>query len=291
MSAFSPARWLVPRSVEEAAKMMKEEGEQTLIYAGGTYVHELRERGELGWAKAVVDLQAIGLSDIKVTSKEVRIGATTTLNGAISSKALQEKGFETLIQAAYAMGPEQIKNAATVGGAVACGIAVIDLVAALVSLEAKAVVVDSAGAAQEVPILELTGNGAKTSLGKQKLVTEVVLPRPSSGSGSGFRKFRRSAADWPIMNASASIKMENRHCAAVTLAFGSRPEGYFRLAKSEASLVGKVVEERALGEMIEAIAGEARFVDHFTASAAYKSGLVKALVRDAVLRAAEAASS
>lgn len=291
MSSFRPTRWLLPRSVQEVVKMMREEGEQALIYAGGTYVHELRERDKLGWVKSVVDLQALGLSGVNYTSTEVRIGATTTLNRTISSKALREKGFETLIQAAYSMGPEQIKNAATVGGAVACGIAVIDLVPALISLEAKIAVMDSSGASQEVPLLDLMGNGAKSSLGRQRVVTEVVLPHRSAGHGSGFRKFRRSTADWPIMSTSASIKLESHRCSEITLAVGSRPEGYFRLTKAEAFLVGKMPNERVLNEMVEAIAGAVPFEDHFTASAEYKSGLVKALVRDAVQRAFKAASS
>lgn len=291
MSGFVPARWLLPQSVQEAAKIMEEEGGQALVYAGGTYVHELRERGELGWVRSVVDLQKVGLGEIDAASREIRIGATATLNDVISAKALQGGEFQTLVQSAYAMGPEQVKNAATVGGAVSCGIAVIDLVPALISLGARAVVVDAGGASRELSVLELTGNGAKADLGRRQLLSQIVLPRPAAGSGSGFRKFRRSAADWPIMSASASVRLEQRRCAEVTLAVGSRPEGYFRLSKAEASLVEKAPDERAFAEMAEALAADVRFEDHFTASAAYKAGLVNALVRDAVERAAHAASS
>ncbi len=288
---FHPDHWLIPKTIHEATEILARHGAEVLLYAGGTYFHELRERGLLDWVKVVVDLQALGLNYIKSAEEGIKIGATATPNDLVSCDLLRGKGFESLIQAAYAMGPEQIKNAATVGGAVACGVAIIDIIPALASLGAKAAVIDSSETRQ-VDLIELLKNGEPPLLGRRQIIAEVVLPHPSAGTGSSFRKFRRSASDWPVVNASASVRIgKSRNCLDACVVFGSRPEGYFRLTKAGEFLVGKEIDEKALKQMSEIILDEIHVEDEVSASAGYKRALAKTLVWEAVLRAAESGSS
>ncbi|MBI4526259.1 MAG: FAD binding domain-containing protein [Deltaproteobacteria bacterium] len=291
MSLFSPNRWYTPKTTDEAVKIIEEHPGEALLFGGGTYIHELRERGSLEWVKACVDLQAIGLNYLEKTQDGIKVGAMATLNDVISCAGFRAGGFESLIQAAYAMGPEQIKNAATLGGAVGCRVPIIDVVPALISLGAK-VMLRVAGETRVIGLEELLNGPEASLLGRTAVIVEFLVPQPAPGSRSHFRKFRRSAADWPIVNASVLVRVDSaRDCADARLVVGSRPEGYFRLKKSEEFLVGKQINGDTLEALPHVVSSEVRLENHFTASAEYKKALAGTFVREAVQRAVEAEPS
>jgi xanthine dehydrogenase small subunit len=291
MSAFFPNRWFSPGTVDEVVKIMEDHPGEVLLFGGGTYVHELRERGSLQRLKVAVDLQALGLNFVEPTLDGIKFGAMVRINDVIGCDRLRAPGFETLTLAAYAMGPDQIKNAATLGGAVACGVPIIDIIPALIALKTK-VAVRLAEETRIMELGELLEGPVKALLGRSAIITEFFVPYPPEGSRSHFRKFRRSASDWAIVNASASIRLDSsRRCSDATLVIGSRPEGYFTLTRSAQSLIGKPIDDQALAAMKEILLREIRLQDHFTASAEYKRSLSSVFIRDAILGAAGSKAS
>jgi CO/xanthine dehydrogenase FAD-binding subunit len=287
MSGFSSSDWLIPKTLGEAIAAMEEHRGEALLYAGGTYVHEQRERGALLKIKAVVDLEDLGLRTIENGGDSIKAGATVTLKDVIGSDAFRAPGFEALVQAAYAMGPDQIKNAATLGGAVACGVPIIDIVPALMSLRAKAVVQDSRES-RTIDVGDLLDRAEKSLLGKTSLITGFVVPRPAPGSRSEFKKFRRSASDWAVVNASASIQVDDTgRCVDAKLVVGARADGYFFLARTEQFLIGKQINGKVLAALPGIVSPELTLADHFIASADYKRSLCGFLLRDAIAGAAK----
>ncbi|MEX0804339.1 MAG: FAD binding domain-containing protein [Candidatus Binatia bacterium] len=281
------ASWIIPKTMNEAVSAMEEHPSEALLYAGGTYVHEQRERGLLPDIKAVVDLQGLGLDTVEDAGDSFKAGAMVTLNEVIGSDAFRAAGFEALVQAAYATGPDQIKNAATLGGAVACGVPIIDIVPALMSLRVKAVVQD-ARESRTIDVGDLLNRPEKSLLGKTALIAGFVVPRPAPGSRSQFKKFRRSASDWALVNASASIRMDGAgRCVDAKLAVGARADGYFSLARTEQFLIGKQIDGKALAALPGIVSPELTLADHFTASADYKRSLCGFLLRDAIAGAAK----
>jgi CO/xanthine dehydrogenase FAD-binding subunit len=278
---------LTPKTLNEAVAAMEEHRGEALLYAGGTFVHEQRERGALLNIKAVVDLEGLGLDAVDNVGDSIKAGATVTLNKLIASDAFRAAGFEALVQAAYATGPDQIKNAATLGGAVACGVPIIDIVPALISLRAKAVL-QVARESRTVDVGDLLSGAEKSRLGKTALITGFIVPRPAPGSRSQFKKFRRSASDWAIVNASASIRLDGAgRCEDAKLVVGARADGYFSLTRAERFLIGKPIDGRALAALPGIVSPELTLADHFTASADYKRSLCGFLLRDAVAGAAK----
>jgi len=286
MSAFRPTRWLIPKTMNEAVTAMAEQPGEVLLFAGGTYVHEQQERGWLERIKAVVDLQGLGLNAVEDAGNSIKAGAMVTLNEVIASEVFRAAGFEALVQAAYATGPDQIKNTATLGGAVACGVPIIDIVPALMSLRAKAVVQVSREI-RTMDVGDLLSGPEKSLLGKTALISGFLLPQPAPGSHSQFKKFRRSASDWAIVNASASIRLDGAgRCLDARLVVGSRPDGYFSLTRTEQFLIGKQIDGKALVALTGIGLPELPLEDHFTASADYKRSLSEILIRDAIAGAA-----
>jgi carbon-monoxide dehydrogenase medium subunit len=287
MSGFSSSNWLTPKTLNDAVAAMEEHRGEVLLYAGGTHVHEQRERGALLKIKAVVDLEGLGLDTIENGEDSIKAGAMVTLNKVIGSEAFRAAGFEALVQAAYAMGPDQIKNAATLGGAVACGVPIIDIVPVLLSLGAKAVV-QGARESRTIAVADLLNGPEKSLIGKTALITGFIVPRPPSGCRSQFKKFRRSASDWAVVNASASIRLDGAgRCVDAKLAVGARADGYFSLTRAEQFLLGKPIDGQALAALPGVVSPELTLTDHFTASADYKRSLCGLLLRDAVAEAAQ----
>jgi CO/xanthine dehydrogenase FAD-binding subunit len=287
MSGFSSSHWLIPKTLSEAVAAMQEHRGEALLYAGGTYVHEQRERSGLLKIKAVVDLEGLGLRTIETAGDSIKAGAMVTLNEVIGSDAFRAEGFEALVQAAYATGPDQIKNAATLGGAVACGVPIIDIVPALMSLRAKAVVHD-ARESRTIDVGDLLNSPEKSLLGKTALITGFVVPRPAPESRSQFKKFRRSASDWAVVNAAASIRVDGAgRCVDAKLVVGARADGYFSLARTEQFLIGKLIDGKALAALPGIVSPELTLADHFTASADFKRSLCGFLLRDAIAGAAK----
>jgi carbon-monoxide dehydrogenase medium subunit len=287
MSGLNSTSWLIPKTMSEAMAAMAEHQGEALLYAGGTYVHEQRERGWLRHIKAVLDLQGVGLNKIDDSGDSIKVGAMVTLNELIGSEAFQVDGFEALVQAAYAMGPDQVKNAATLGGAVACGVPIIDIVPVLMSLQAKAVV-QVATEARTLDVGNLLNGPERSLLGKTALISGFILAKPPTGSRSHFKKFRRSASDWAIVNTSASIRLDGAgHCLDAKLVVGSRPDGYFSLPSAEQFLIGRRIDWETLAALAIMVLPELTLTDHFTASADYKKSLSGVLIRDAVAGAAK----
>jgi CO/xanthine dehydrogenase FAD-binding subunit len=134
---------------------------------------------------------------------------------------------------------------------------------------------------------ELLSSPQKSLPGKDALISGFVLPQPAPGSRSQFKKFRRSASDWAIVNASASIRLDSDgRCLDARLVVGARPDGYFSLRRTEQFLIGKRIERELLAALPAMVMPELALTDHFTASADYKVLLSGVLVRDAVAGAA-----
>ncbi len=105
----------VPASLEDAARLLEEHGENAWIVAGG--------KDSFDWFKdrhkqpqAVVDIGGLQeLHGIRDHGSHIAIGATTTLTEMEESELLGEH-FPVLTQAAAQVASPQIRNAGTIGG-------------------------------------------------------------------------------------------------------------------------------------------------------------------------------
>ncbi len=105
----------VPASLEDAARLVDEHGENAWIVAGG--------KDSFDWFKdrhkqpgAVIDISGLEeLHGIRDHGRHVAIGAATTLT-EIEESALLRNHFPVLAQAAAKVASPQIRNAGTIGG-------------------------------------------------------------------------------------------------------------------------------------------------------------------------------
>ena len=118
-----------PKTVQEALQLLSRPQINSAILAGGTYtVARLSERVD-----EVVDLQAIGLTNVDFTGKGVMLGAMVRLQTLVDDNRMPD----LLRRAARREGPNTMRNVATIGGVIAGPYRESELLAALLVLDAQ----------------------------------------------------------------------------------------------------------------------------------------------------------
>src|SRR6185436_14907572 len=116
MKRTEPFEFYQPSTLQEASRLLKDNGPGGRFLAGGTdLVIAMKEKGLL--PKYIVDLKRVpGLSGIRENNDgSVTLGALTTMY-EIETSALIKKRYPFLAQSAAEVGSIQIRNRATIGG-------------------------------------------------------------------------------------------------------------------------------------------------------------------------------
>jgi aerobic carbon-monoxide dehydrogenase medium subunit len=134
-----------PSSLQEASRLLRENGPGGRFLAGGTdLVIAMKEKGLV--PTYVVDLKRLpDLSGIHENSDgSIAIGALTTMREIETSPLLIRK-YPFLCQSAAEVGSIQIRNRATVGGNMANATPSADVAPSLIALSATAKIARSSG--------------------------------------------------------------------------------------------------------------------------------------------------
>lgn len=291
--AFKPNIYLRPETEAEVSEYLKKYGERSRIIAGGTGIYEVAHRGLLSDVEVLIDITRLSLSYIKQESDRLLIGACTTMSSMIeSTEMISHAELAAIKDALNVIQPLQVKNVATIAGAVCTSLPFFDLPVALLSLDAK-VTISPQG--RQTELSEFIQGYFAVDLGPGEFVREVELPLAKRDEirASGFEKFAMTGDDWALVNCGVSLKLDNAgKIRKASIAYGGgvgeRPK---RVTKIEELLAGvSVSDEHEIRSIFESnIASELEFVSDIRASAEYRTQLAKVLGRRAVLKAGERA--
>ena len=204
------------------------------------------------------------LRAIKVDSTNVTIGALTTHNAVATSKDVQ-RVIPALAKLADGIGDRQIRNAGTIGGALANNDPAACYPAAALALGASLQTNKRTLAAADF----FTGL-YETALAPGELVTSVSFPIPQAAA---YQKFQQPASRFALVGVFVARTAQGVRCAVT-----GAGSGVFRSS----------VIEQALGARFDASALEnvsiaaADLNSDIHASAAYRAHLIKVLAQRAV---------
>ncbi len=288
MSAFDLKR---PASIAEAAKLIAADPRARLIAGGTDLVPNLR-RGietpstliDLG---AIADFDAIVASDDKLT---LAAGATLAQLAVHPDVATR---YAALAEAARAIAAPGHRSVATVAGnlcldtrcvfynqsewwraanayclklrgdtchvapqgkrchAAFCG----ELAPALLVLDAQIELVTSRGARRmALDDLYRDDGAAHLAIGRDELITRVIVPQPGPGVVTGYRKTRaRGAIDFPLAGVACALAARDGVLQELRIALTGTNSRPLRLADTDA-LVGRRVDDAmlaALGKLVQ----------------------------------------
>jgi len=277
--------YFLPGSGSEVIELLQEYGERAMLIAGGSFVHGLAARDLLADIDVFIDIQKLGLADVTVGSKGLRIGAMARLAQLAKVPEVQDAPEWGAAKDALRYPPVQIMNTATVGGNIAAACPYFDLPTAFLAIGGNVLTESNAGA-REISLDDFFTGLFENSLGQDEFITGLSLSRPVSGSASAFIKLETNANDLAIVNAAVQITVESGVCQSARVALGGGVnEIPLRSAAAEKLLKGQSLTDALLKEAGQAVKADISPMADHRASAEYRSAMASVLTERALHRA------
>jgi carbon-monoxide dehydrogenase medium subunit len=271
-----------PASLDEAVNLLAQD-EAARPIAGGTALLLMVKSG-LFQPETLISLRRLRSELAGVARQDdgsLRIGAMTSLTELGRSPLVREM-FPVVTQTLRTLSNVRIRNVATLGGHLAHGDPHMDLPPVLLCLGAR-VRVRGPQAERWIGLEDLYAGYYETTLARDELITEVVVPAPAARSAATYVKFTAlSADDWPAVGVAASAVRHNGSISDVRVALGAATERAVRLASVETQLEGKPPSADLVRQAGDAAAQEVRPLGDLRGSPEYKREMVRVHARRAV---------
>jgi len=281
----APFDYVRARTLDEALAAL--DADSKILAGGQSLVPMLNMR--LVRPTRVVDINALpGLDGVRARADGgLDIGALTRHSDVLTAPLVKERA--PLLAAAVAhVGHRAIRNRGTIGGSLAHADPAAELPAALLALDASALIAGRGGR-RRVRLDEFLVGALTTALRADEILIGIEIP-DARGAGWGFAEVARRPGDFAIAGVAALVQGGRDRCDSARLvAFGAH-ERPVRLRGAESVIAGASASA-ALGEQAAArTAADCRPPDDVHATAEYRAHLVRVLseqaVRDAMSRTA-----
>ncbi len=288
MKRPEPLEIFQPASIQEASRIVKDNGPGGRFLAGGTdLVIAIKEKGLA--PKYVVDLKRIpNLSGIREEADgSLTIGALTTMR-EIETSPLICKRLLFLAQSAAEVGSIQIRNRATIGGNMANATPSADVAPALLVLEARAKIAGAGG--ERILNLEefFRGPGQTVMLPEEILTAILIPPIPPKLVGEYIKFSPREMMDLAYVGVAVALVLngKERKCESARIALGAVSPTPMRARKAEALIEKQILTEELAEKAGEEAARESKPISDVRSSADYRRAMVGAMTKRALLNAA-----
>ena len=272
--------YAAPESLEEAIRMLAENGEEAKLLAGGHSLLPLMKL-RLATPALLVDLRRIpGLHGVERSNGSWRIGAMTP---HATLERTPELGIVSV--AAGTIADPQVRNRGTIGGSLAHGDPASDLPAVMLIAQGS-VTVQGPGGERSVPAAELFRDYLETALAPDEVITSVEVPA-LDGFGYGYEKFNRRSEDWAMVAVSAVVKRASGgECEDVRVGLTNMGSVPLRASAVEDALRGQALDAESIARAAEKAAEGTDPPADLNASADYKRHLARVLCKRALGAAA-----
>lgn len=237
-----------PASIEETLRLLSRPGINTVMISGGTYLTaRLADTVD-----EVVDLQALGLTEIQDNGDRLTLGALVRLQTLVD----EAQAPPLLRETAHREGPNTLRHAATIGGLVVGADRESELLAALLVFEAEVHLQTQQGA-KRLPLADfwLDRSGALAG----GIVTAISLVTTGQ---TATARVARTPADRPIVAAVVRLSPQGRlHLALCGIAAtpilvdpdsvkaSLNPPGDFRGSREYRRQMAATLAKRVIGEV------------------------------------------
>jgi carbon-monoxide dehydrogenase medium subunit len=252
-----------PGSLNEAARLLAQDEEATLLAGGQTLLPTMKQR--LAAPSQLIDLSGIAdLNGIADDGDAITVGAMTPHDAVANSGAVQSK-IPGLAQLAGRIGDPQVRNRGTLGGSIANNDPASDYPAAVLGLGATV-----RTNRREIAADDFFLGLFETALDDGELIAGVRFPVPQK---SGYAKFHNPASRYAIVGVFVC-----QTGAGVRVAVTGAGPCVFRVPEMERALAGNWSADAI--KDIKVAADELN--DDLHASPEYRAHLVTVMAKRAV---------
>lgn len=225
---------LYPKTIEEAAALLKENGEDTRIVGGGLHLTAFPNPA----LKALIFLNNLKLNYVKETDNKISIGATTTISELATSDKMKDYLNGNVKKLLQSIASELLRNQITMGGSIAQRELYSDIATLLLVLNAQ-VVLNDGEKEIAVPISDFYKSDFRAAL-KKSVIKEVVLEKFDPSYKSDMERFTRNATDIPLLNFAVLLQAKEGIIKNASVIVGARPGPAERFTEAEEFLNGKI---------------------------------------------------
>lgn len=282
--------YLIPETLQEALKLLRQYGERARVIAGGTSLVIFMKQ-KLFVPRVLVDIRRLpelqGISYQRGVGLDV--GAGTSLFELETSPVVRER-FPVLASMLAQIASPRIRCQATVGGSLCHGEPAADPGPPLMVLGATAVAMGPQGE-RTISLDGFFQGYFQTALAPNEILVRIRIPDLSERSGCAYAKYAlRKALDRPMIGVGAWVRLDrdNSTCAEARLAVGAVSPIPVRPREAEQSLKGQRLGEDAFRRAAELAMRAVEPVPDLHASGEYKREMVGVFTRRALAAAVAA---
>jgi carbon-monoxide dehydrogenase medium subunit len=268
----------LPRTVDEALRVLSERGPDAKLLAGGTDLLPQLKNGLLKPA-CVVDLSGVErLRALRADGSGLRIGAAVSAR-TLERDATTRTTYTSLAESGALVGSVQVRNLATLGGNLCNAAPSADMAPPVLALDAEAVVAGPRGE-RRLPLTDFFTGVRRTVLGPDEVLVEIVVPAPGPRSGGHYlRHTPRRELDIAVVGVASQLTLTDGVCAKARIALAAVAPMPLRARAAEQALEGKPVTPEAIERAAELAVGAAKPISDQRGSADYRRHLVRVLTR------------
>lgn len=269
-----------PKKKDEALALLNEAGKMNVPLGGGTMLALSSHPGVTG----LVDLADLGLRGIEETNDAFSIGAATTLAEIAKRFRSAEGALSLLGVAAGNYLTQPVRNRATLGGVIAGAYGWAEVVAALLALDARAVVAKKDGDV-EMRFDDLFVPSPEKHL-RKAFLEKVIVPKadPSRPRLGATERIAKTETDVPIVSTYVTLTLSHGKVEDPRIVLGGANGRPLRAADAEAALGGRSLAEADLEAVAEEAAQGLEPASDLRASGAYRRRMIPLIVRRALER-------
>jgi len=275
--------YLEPKTKKEALNRLKEY-DNIKILAGGTDLIVKLKTGADSKVDYLMNIKEISaLNYIRYENDQVLIGACTPLSTIERNELIIEK-LPALCEAIQTMAAIAVRNMGTVGGNICNSSPAGDTIPPLTAYGAK-LVLERIGGVKVIPISDFITGAGKNILGKDELLSEIVVPVPALQTGVAFIKKSRVKSDISKINTAVYIERDGDRVKGCKIVLGSVAATVIRIKKAEESLNGQRIDRASVSEAARIVSEEIKPIDDNRSTVEYRKAISRVIIADAIIAA------
>ena len=268
-------RYMAPRSMHDLCELMAEFPSATLIAGGTDLLPELNQsltRSETMISTAGI-LELLRVEDL---GPIISVGASVNLTDC--SRVLLSE-YPELEELFSRFGSRQIRNQGTLGGHVAHGSPVGDLLPFLIVVGAELVLRGESGA-RKMTVQEFLQGGKHIALGVEEFIERILIPKANPDYQLRVYKIsKRLHDDVSISCAAFYVQIEDDVVRALRISFGGLDDSPRRAPACERALRDEVWCQKNIERAMRALAEDFVPISDFRASAEYRMQVSRNLLQ------------
>jgi carbon-monoxide dehydrogenase medium subunit len=270
-----------PTQLSEAFALLEAYGDAARPMAGGTALVNFLKQGLLTTEHFVSLAHLPGLSEIRLESDGIHIGALAR-HRDVEMSPLVRQHAPLLAEVYGRVATVRVRNMATVGGGLAHADPAQDPPLGLMVLDARVRLVSSRGE-RTLPVRELFTDYYETVIQPGELLTEVIVPPQPLAARAVYLKFLpRTEDDYATVAVAALAELDAGTCRQVRIALGAAGPTPIEATATEHMLVGQPPSPDLVGRAAQIVAEQVDPLSDFRGPADYKRDMAVVFTRRAL---------